>query len=93
MSANEIPLAGTRETLGDTLILLALLAVLLGLFGRDGIVLFASAPMLIGGLLLRRGRPTAGLLSISIPVPKVVPMIVVPAIAITVIVTRWIVLS
>jgi hypothetical protein len=56
MSANEIPLAGTRETLGDTLILFALLAVILGLIGRDGAVLLASGPMLICGLLLRRRR-------------------------------------
>lgn len=93
MPANELPIAGTRETVGDTLILLALLALFLGLLGRDSAVLLASGPMLIGGLLLRRGRPTAGLLSISIPVPKLPPMIVAPAIAIMVIATRWIVLS
>lgn len=93
MSANEIPLAGTRETLGDTLILFAVLALMGGLLGHDGAVFLASGPLLIGGLLLRRGRGTARLLSIPIPVPKLPPMIVVPAIAIAVIATRWIVLG
>lgn len=57
MSAHEIPLTGTRETVGDTLVLLALLAVVLGLIGSDGAVLWSSGPMLISGLVLRRGRP------------------------------------
>lgn len=74
MSANEIPHAGMRETVGDMLILLALLAVVFGVIGRDGAVLVASGPMLIGGLVLRRGRPTARLLSIPIPVPKMPPI-------------------
>jgi hypothetical protein len=93
MSANEIPVAGTRETLGDTLILFALLALLGGLFGHDGAVFLASGPLLIGGLLLRRGRGSARLLSIPIPVPKLPTIIVVPLIAILVVATRWIVLS
>jgi len=93
MSANEIPVTGMRETVGDTLILFTLLAVVLGVVGRDSAVLLASGPMLISGLLLRRGRPTAGLLSIRIVVPKLPTMIVVPAVALVVIATRWIVLS
>ncbi len=93
MSAHEVPLTGKRETVGDTLILFTVLAVILGLAGRDGAVLLASGPMLIAGLMLRRNRPTASLLSIPIPVPKVPPMIFVPAVALLVVTTRWIVLS
>lgn len=82
-----------RETVGDTLILFALLAVMGGLFGRDSAVLVASAPMFIGGLLLRRGRPSAGLLNIAIPLPKLPPMVLAPTIAVVVVATRFLVLS
>lgn len=82
-----------RETVGDTLILFAVLALVLGTLGSDGLVLTASAPMFIGGLLLRHGRPTAGLLNIPIPVPKLPPVIVAPAFALLVIAARFLVIS
>lgn len=93
MSSTQIPLAGKRETVGDTLILFALLALVLGFVGSDGLVLVASAPMFIGGLLLRQGRPTAGLLNIPIPVPRLPPVIVAPACALLVIGARFLMVS